>query len=201
MALSSKETSQIQQKKSRRIFDQTQVAGIWFALPAAIALLVIVAYPLLYGFYISLFRTNLLTRWDFRWFQNYTRIFTSTDFLDTIVTTLQFTLGAVAGQFLIGLTLALLLNTRVPARALFRTILIIPWLFPEVVVALLWKWMYNPLYGLFNDIFLKLNFISEPTSWLGDTSTALPSAPMQNQQPYRLPDKPINADGLASCRC
>jgi len=160
---------------SRTYIDKTQMAGLWFALPAALALLVVVAYPLLYGFYISLFETNLLNRWDFVWFKNYARIFTSADFLGTIFTTLKFTTGTVAGQFFIGLTLALLLNTKVPGRAFFRTILIVPWLFPEVVVALLWKWMFNPLYGLFNDVLLKLGVIAEPTSWLGSTETALPS--------------------------
>ena len=165
------------QRKTRAYsyIDKTQLAGLWFALPAALALLVVVAYPLLYGFYISLFETNLLNRWDFVWFKNYVRIFTSADFLETIFTTLKFTVGTVGGQFLIGLTLALLLNTKVPGRAFFRTILIVPWLFPEVVVALLWKWMFNPLYGLFNDVLLKLNLIAEPTSWLGNTATALPS--------------------------
>lgn len=161
--------------RARSYFDHSQISGLWFILPAAIALLVVVAYPLLYGFYISLFNTNLLNRWEFVWFKNYIRIFTSGDFLATIFTTFKFTLGAVIGQFIIGLSLALLLNTKVPGRAFFRTILLVPWLFPEVVVALLWKWMFNPLYGLFNDILLKLHLISEPTSWLGSTSTALPS--------------------------
>ncbi|MEM6428114.1 MAG: sugar ABC transporter permease [Deinococcota bacterium] len=175
MALNSNQSLRKTRSVPQRHFNQRQLAGLWFILPAALSLLVIVAYPLLYGFYISLFRTNLLTRWDFRWFQNYIRIFTSADFLQTVFTTLKFTVGAVAGQFVVGLSLALLLNTKVPGRALFRTILIVPWLFPEVVVALLWKWMYNPLYGLFNDILLILNVISEPTSWLGSTATALPS--------------------------
>ena len=160
---------------STSLFDPRQTPGLWFIIPAAIALLVVVAYPLLYGFYISLFNTNLLNRWDFVGFKYYLRIFTSSDFLGTVFTTLVFTVGTVAGQFVIGLGLALLLNTRVPGRAFFRTVLIVPWLFPEVVVALLWKWMFNPLYGLFNDFLLKLNFISEPVSWLGSTSTAMPA--------------------------
>ena len=160
---------------STSLFDPRQTPGLWFIIPAAIALLVVVAYPLLYGFYISLFNTNLLNRWDFVGFKYYLRIFTSSDFLGTVFTTLVFTVGTVAGQFVIGLGLALLLNTRVPGRAFFRTVLIVPWLFPEVVVALLWKWMFNPLYGLFNDFLLKLNLISEPVSWLGSTSTAMPA--------------------------
>ena len=175
MSIQSEKTRVKHQARSKRFFDSTQVSGLWFALPAALTLTLVVAYPLLYGFYISLFETNLLNRWDFVWFKNYTRIFTNAKFAGTIFTTLKFTVGAVFGQFIVGLSLALLLNTQVFGRAAFRTILIVPWLFPEVVVALLWKWMFNPLYGLFNDALLKLNVISEATSWLGNPDTALPS--------------------------
>lgn len=150
-----------------------QSVGIWFVLPTVITLVTVVAYPLLYGFYISLFNTNLLNRWKFIGFSNYLDIFTDADFLGTLWVTSRFTAGAVTGHFVIGMILALLLNQEFKGRAIFRAILIVPWLFPEVVVALLWKWMYNPLYGLFNDILLRLGVINEATSWLGSTETAL----------------------------
>jgi multiple sugar transport system permease protein len=79
----------------------------------------------------------------------------------------------VIGHFLIGILLASLLNLKLPGRTLFRAILLAPWLFPEVVVGLLWKWMLNSMYGIFNHFLMSAHIISEPISWLGNPSTAL----------------------------
>jgi multiple sugar transport system permease protein len=73
----------------------------------------------------------------------------------------------------VGTILGILLNMKIRFRLFFRAVLILPWLFPEVVVALLWKWMYNPLYGLFNYILEGLHIINNPIPWLDDPSFAM----------------------------
>lgn len=98
--------------------------------------------------------------------------FSNIQFVGNIVVTLKYTLFTVIGHFAIGLVLGLILNMKLPGITIFRTILILPWLLPEVVVGLLWKWLFNPMYGLFNDILMRLHVIDSPVSWLGDASYA-----------------------------
>ncbi|MCR8636905.1 MULTISPECIES: carbohydrate ABC transporter permease [Paenibacillus] len=151
---------------------RTEWAGYWFILPAAITLILLVTYPLIYGAYISFFNTNLVNKWDFVGLSHYLDIFSNWDFVTRIWLTLKYTFFTVAGHFVLGMGLALVLNMNLPGRTFFRAILILPWLLPEVVVGLLWKWLFNPMYGLFNHFLMKMNLISEPVSWLGDNTYA-----------------------------
>jgi len=148
-------------------------SGYWFILPALLTMLVLIAYPLLYGVYISGFNANLLNKWDFVGLKYYIQILSDTEFLNKIWITLKYAALVVAGNFVVGMSLALLLNREIKFRLLFRAILILPWLFPDVVVALLWKWLYNPLYGLFNYLLQSLHLIKTPIEWLDSQHFAL----------------------------
>lgn len=146
--------------------------GYWFIAPAVVTLLLLVTYPLLYGAYISFFDTNLTTKWDFVGLKYYKEIFSNTEFIGKILLTLHYTFWVVVGHFAVGMGLALILNMKLKGRTVFRVILILPWLFPEVVVGLLWKWLFNPLYGLFNAVLMGTGMIDEPISWLGNEQIA-----------------------------
>ncbi|GGD76970.1 carbohydrate ABC transporter permease [Paenibacillus nasutitermitis] len=154
-------------------FSRKQWAGYGFILPSAIMMLVLVAYPILYGFYVSMFDTNLMNRWDFVGLKYYWEALTKPDFLEKIWITVKFTVLVLIGNFVIGILLALLLNMKLKGRTFFRLILILPWLFPEVVVALLWKWMFDPIYGLVNHVLMTLHLINEPIAWLSSTTYAM----------------------------
>lgn len=80
----------------------------------------------------------------------------------------------VLGHFLLGIGLALLLNREIRFRTFFRALLLLPWLFPEVVIANLWKWIFNASTGLLNSALTSLGLISEPMTWLGSVDLALP---------------------------
>jgi multiple sugar transport system permease protein len=149
-------------------------SGYWFILPAALTMLLLIAYPLLYGFYISGFDTNLINRWDFVGVRYYTEAFADPAFRKSLGTTLLYAVSTVAGTLVVGTGLALVLNREMRFRTVFRAILILPWLFPEVVVALVWKWMFNPIYGLFNYILQGAGLSSDPIQWLDDPNAALP---------------------------
>lgn len=152
---------------------QTKWAGYWFILPALFTMLVLIAYPLIYGVYISLFNTNLLNKWDFVGIEYYLQAFKDPEFLHKIGLTFKFTALVVVGNLIVGTLLAVILNMKLPGRLFFRAILILPWLFPEVVVSLLWKWLFNPLYGLINHILDGLNLIDEPIAWLDKPEFAM----------------------------
>ncbi|PMC35667.1 sugar ABC transporter permease [Bacillus sp. UMB0899] len=152
---------------------QGKWAGYWFIFPTIITLLILIAYPLLYGGYISLFDTNLLNKWDFVGLEYYIQAFKDPEFLQKIALTFQFTILVVGGNLVVGTLLAIILNMNIKGRVFFRALLILPWLFPEVVVALLWKWLFNPMYGLLNHILSGLHIVSEPIAWLDSPSFAL----------------------------
>lgn len=159
---------------SRRLsVSRKELNGYIFVFPVVAILALLVLYPLLYGFYISFFRTNLVKRWDFVGLKYYVEAFTNPDFLQSLGVTLKFTVGVVAGHFIIGMLLALLLNREFKGRTLFRVLLLLPWLFPESVIALLFKWIFNPIYGIFNYFLMQIGAIDAPQSWLGSSQYAL----------------------------
>ncbi len=142
--------------------------GYMFIFPTALTLLTLVLYPLLYGVYISFFKTNLANSWEFVKFANYFQLFQDGEFWHNLLTTLEFTILVVLGHFIIGIILALALNKPGRGIQIFRTILILPWLFPEVVIALIFKWIMNPLYGLLNYSMQAAGLIQENIAWLSD---------------------------------
>jgi len=122
--------------------------GLLFVLPGLLAMVALVVYPLGYGVLISFFKTNLVNQWTWIGLDNYANALQNPAFVKSLGTTVVFAVGTVAGTLLIGMALALLLNQEFRGRTFFRVVLILPWVLPEVVVALLWRWMYNPLYGI-----------------------------------------------------
>lgn len=147
--------------------------GLAFIAPAAVFMGLLIAYPLVYGLYISVFDTNLVNRWDFVGAQYYERAVTSEQFQSSILVTGLYAILVVAGTHVVGMLLALALNRRGLAVTIFRIVFILPWLFPEVVVALLWRWILNPVYGVLNDLLLSIGVIDAPQAWLEDARLAL----------------------------
>lgn len=162
----------------RHLLGRDARAGYGFVLPAAVLMLLLVGYPLVYGLYISLFDTNLVNSWEFVGTQYYERALTSDSFRSSLFTTLVYALIVVAGTHVVGMALALALNRRGLVISVFRVILILPWLFPEVVVALLWRWIFNPIYGVLNHLLSTVGLIDEPVLWLENPALALPSVAM-----------------------
>lgn len=143
-----------------------------FIGPALFALVALIVYPMLYGVFISFYKTNLANKWDFIGLKNYISIFSDNSFITSLWVTLKFTFFVVAAHCVIGIILALVLNQKRRGITFFRTILVLPWLFPEVVIALIFKWIMNPLYGLLNNALLGMGVITQNISWLGDTRFA-----------------------------
>ena len=76
-------------------------------------------------------------------------------------------------QALLGLVTALLLNCQFPWRTLARGLIIIPWALPSVVIGLMWSWIYNPNYGVLNDLLIRVGVLNTAVPWLADPDTAL----------------------------
>lgn len=168
----------MQKNFSQNNLSMRKLIPYFFIGPALFALIALVIYPLLYGVYISFFKTNLSNKWDFIGLQNYQSIVSDGVFLKQLWVTLKFTAIVVAAHFVIGIGLGVLLNQKRLGITFFRTILVLPWLMPEVVIALIFKWIMNPLYGLLNNGLQAIGLLDTSVSWLGDTKYAFISVVM-----------------------
>lgn len=153
---------------------QKVLTPYWFIAPASITILLLVVYPIMYGIYISFFDTNLVNKWNFVGLRYYLRALTDASFLHSLWKTLVFTTTVVAGHFLLGFVFASILNMDIKWRTFFRGILILPWLFPDVVIAYLFKWILNTQGGIINELLFHFNIITEPVGWLSTSATAFP---------------------------
>lgn len=149
-----------------------QYDGYLFSFPIVFLLASLIIYPMLYGFYISFFNTNLATKWKFVGLKYYLDAFTETSFYQSVALTLGFMVLVVAGHFLLGFILASLLNRDFKGRTFFRIVFMLPWFFPEAVVALLFTWIMNPMYGVLNSILRNAGLIHSNISWLGSKDLA-----------------------------
>lgn len=109
--------------------------------PSVFLLVLINAYPLVYAAWQSLHSGTLISAGDFVGFSNYTDTLTSPPFWKAVRFTVIFTIVGVFGSWLVGMGLALLLRTRIPARGLFKVLLLLPWVVPIVVSSTSWNWL------------------------------------------------------------
>ena len=140
-------------------------------LPAILYILAIVAYPLVDTFTLSF--TDASLRKTVKWvgWANYQKIF-GADFATIIVRTFVWTFFSVAIKMIIGTCGAVLLNTVVPGRALFRVLTLPPWIVPMAIGIFMWGWMYNGQFGMISGILQNVGLLDRPLAWLAYGGTA-----------------------------
>jgi multiple sugar transport system permease protein len=148
-------------------------SGYFFTLPALLVVFSLIIYPLGYAIFISTQRTNLISEWEFVGARYYAQLLTDPEFLNSLKISLVFAFFVVVGNFVVGLLLAVILNQNIKFATFFKIILMLPWLLPEVVVALIWKWLFNPTYGLINYILNSIGIIDSDVSWFDSSASAL----------------------------
>jgi len=116
-------------------------------LPALVLLLLVSVYPILYALERSLYYTDYLELGPFAGFANYTEFFEFEGGWTSLVNSLVYCGGSLALALPFGMVLALVLNRPLPMRTAIRTILILPWIVSQTIVALLWGWILNPDFG------------------------------------------------------
>jgi multiple sugar transport system permease protein len=153
-----------------------------FLLPAVIALLTFSVYPFVSGVWYSFTSIRWVTdQAHFVGLDNYQTILTATVgstalFKEAFVRTIYWTLAVVAGQFILGLAVALVLNEVFPGRGVFRSLILAPIALPTVILGLTWQWMYDPNYGLINHYLQMFGLIDGPKVWVGQSD--LPMYPI-----------------------
>ncbi len=146
-----------------------------FIAPGMIHFLVFTLFAVGFAFYISFHDWNIIKPdKPFVGLDNYVRLFGDKRFIRSVINTFTFMIG-VPLNLIVGLSVALLLNTKVRGQALFRTMFYIPVVTPLVVSAIIWKWVYQGDYGLLNYYLLQAGIIHEKIFWLADPNLALPA--------------------------
>lgn len=155
--------------------DRTRLEALAFVLPAACLILLLVAYPLLHVVWDSVHNVDLVdpAATGFSGFDNFATVLTADDFVPALWHTASWTVLSVAGEYALGLISAVALAQPIIGRAVFRGIIVVPWVIPIVVAGLTWSWMLAPDFGVTNAWLVQLGVIRHARFWLGDTGTAL----------------------------
>jgi multiple sugar transport system permease protein len=158
-------------------------------LPAILTIVLLVGYPIVDAFWLSLHRYNLRRpeQYAFVGLQNYLDVFTSDQFLPALGVTLLFTFWSTIGVLVLALGMALVANEHIPQRALLRVLILLPWAMSGVVTALMWKWIFNPNAGALNGLLYSTGLITSYRSWLMSPDTsylAIITANVWNTLPF-----------------
>ena len=151
-------------------------------IPMALMMLIVIIYPIFKNIGMSFFKNYLAQPGSnpFVGITNYVKLFGDKNFINSINVTIRYVVITVLVRFVIGLIIALLLNENVKGQGIARSLIIIPWAMPVVVVCLIFIQMFNFQYGIINYVFITIGIIKEPIKWMSDKDLALPVAMFVN---------------------
>lgn len=151
----------------------SETAAAWiFLLPSLIGFIVFYAIPAVRGLYISFTDWDLLTEPNFIGFENYVELFQDDDFWNALLVTCWYVIYNIPLQTVLAMFIAVMMD-RLTKSMVVRSILLLPWLLPNVVVGLLWLWLLDTRVGIVNAAIQWLGFSAVP--FLGSVEWALPS--------------------------
>ena len=145
------------------------ITGMLFILPAILIVILLLIYPIFSSIYFSLTTKNLIRPfYDCVWFENFKFVLINPDFYKAFVNSIKWTFFSIVGQLFVGFSAALALN-RIPRfTGIYRTLLIIPWAFPAIVIAFSWKYILNDVYGFLPNLLTQLGITSSNINFLAN---------------------------------
>ena len=150
--------------------------GVALIAPTVVILGAVIVYPLLSAIYMSLFSIytpTLQSTWV--GLDNYVSVLGSAGFWKALGVTAVWTVGTLALQIIAGVAMALLLNQNILFRSLARGLVLFPYFISTVVAVLVWRWIFNDLYGIVNHLLISIGIIDMPVDWLGRMPNAMAS--------------------------
>lgn len=139
--------------------------------PAVAVLLALSIYPLIYSITVSLQQeTAAGIVWGLG---NFVRLLSDNFFLTAMAHTFVYAVTALTCEFLLGLGLALLLNSQIRGRGLFRASLLVPMMLPPVVAGVIWRLLLNPNFGAINGTLKQLGIDTESLTWTASPGLAM----------------------------
>jgi multiple sugar transport system permease protein len=169
-----------QEKRRRRRSGQVlykSYTPYLLSAPAILIVIVVLILPMFFAIYLSFTDASLLSfaagKYKMIGLDNYKNFLFNESFGKVWKATFIYVLLGVSLTYIIGLLTALLLNQNFRTKALFRGIIILPWIIPQVVLVLIWRWMLNPKYGVINVFLEQLGLIEANFSWFSTASVAI----------------------------
>lgn len=148
--------------------------GVMLIAPTVVVFCAVIVYPLLSAIYLSFFSIFTPTlQGDFVGLNNYAELLSTGTFWSSLGTTLIWTVGTLSLQILFGVGMALVLHQNMWFRSLARSLILFPYFISTVVAVLVWKWLFNDLYGIMNHFLISLGIISFPMDYLGTMPNAM----------------------------
>jgi trehalose/maltose transport system permease protein len=160
-------TTASREKKGRGWFkeefgDPERRTAYYMVLPSLLIIMLVAFFPVLYGIVLSLTDSTVTAFGSFVGVENYVEMFQNPDFLVGFVNTVIFTVVSVSLEFIIGLGIALAVNRAFRGRGLVRAAILVPWAFPTVISAVMWRLMFQDRIGIIQYVASTIGIISEP---------------------------------------
>jgi trehalose/maltose transport system permease protein len=142
--------------------DPERRTAYYMVLPALIIVIAVAFYPVMYGVVLSLTDATVTAPGSFVGLENYVEMFKNPDFVEGLTNTIIFTVVSVTLEFVIGLAIALAINRAFRGRGLVRAAVLVPWAFPTVISAVMWRLMFQDQVGIVQYVASSIGLISEP---------------------------------------
>jgi multiple sugar transport system permease protein len=163
--------------RRRRAIRRNKVTAWLFLLPAVLYMLLFYGYPVVKNIQMSFqdYTTRTFFTGEAPWvgLANYAAVVQSSVFAKAAFNTLLFTVGSIAGQFVIGLALAVFFRKAFPGASVLRSLLLLSWLIPMIVSSAVWRWILDKDSGVLNQVIDGLGLVADKPGWLTSTSLAL----------------------------
>lgn len=166
------------QQKTPRIKEyDSPLLGIIFTMPTIILMIILLFGPMVYQAVMSLYDFNLAgANKVFIGLKGYIELFEEPVTIKIMWNAFVWTLFVTCLQFLVGLWAALTVNRKFFAHSLFKALIVIPWIIPGTVAAMIWKLFYNAQLGFLNTLLNKIGVLHEYVDWIGDPELAMGAA-------------------------
>jgi multiple sugar transport system permease protein len=152
----------------KQLWQSKNFLGFLFMLPAAAFLILFLVYPLGLGIWLSFTDAKIGTPGEFVGLENYEWIIGDSKFQTAVFFTIFYTAVASVIKFAVGLYLAILLNEKLPFKAIIRAIVLIPFIVPTVLSAIAFWWIFDPQFSVISWSLKKTGLITENINFLGD---------------------------------
>ncbi len=145
------------------------LTGLLFVAPSLLIVVLLLFYPVVSSVYYSVTNRHLLRpAVEFVGIDNFVAVLQNEQFWNAFRVSILWTVASIAGQLLVGFVAALALNRIRHLTGLFRTLLIIPWAFPAIVIAFGWRWILNDVYGFLPNLLTRLGITEANVSFLAN---------------------------------
>ncbi len=148
--------------------------GLLLIAPTVLVFCAVIVYPLVSAIYLSFFQIFTPTlQGGFVGLDNYKTLLSRGEFWISLRNNLVWTVGTLTLQIVFGVGMALVLHQNIWFRSLARSLILFPYFISTVVAVLVWRWLFNDLYGILNHLFMMAGLIDMPIDYLGSMPNAM----------------------------